>query len=95
MSKCGTHYYGNITEEKIEKILNALKENGATVTGDNPWDVDTHKYGVKLRGTWDRNSSTLSVIVTHKNFYVPCSKIWDTIDSLINHISALASEELV
>lgn len=64
------------------------------VSGNNPWDIDTHKHGVKLQGTWDQQSSTLSVIVTDKDWYVPCSKIWETIDSLINHISGLSAAEL-
>lgn len=39
MANCGTHYYGNITREKVDAIMTELKTNGATVAGDNPWDV--------------------------------------------------------
>ncbi len=86
--KCGQHCYSNIDRAKIDEILDALKKNGCTVTGDNPWDVDTHKYGIKLRGTWDEKTSTLCIIVTDKDWYVPCSKIWDYIDPLIHNIQA-------
>ena len=92
--KCGVHHYKNIDQAKIDAILKALKDNGATVTGNNPWNVDTHNHGVKLQGTWDQQASTLSIIVTAKDFYVPCSRIWDNIDPLINHISGLSAAEL-
>jgi len=94
-NSCGEHHYGNITKVKIDAIMAALKKSGSTVTGNNPWDVDTHNNGVKLRGTWDQATSTLSIIITDKNFYVPCSKIWDTIDPLINHISGLTDKETI
>ena len=87
--KCGAHHYAGITQEKIDAIIAALKKNGATVSGDNPWNVDTHKYGVKLQGSWVETTSTLTIIVTDKDFYVPCSKIWDTIDPLIHHIQSI------
>jgi hypothetical protein len=91
---CGEHHYANITQAKIDAIMDALKKNGATITGNNPWDVDTHNNGVKLRGTWNSANLTLSIIVTDKNWYVPCSKIWDTIDPLINHISGLSDKDV-
>lgn len=92
--KCGTHTYPGITQAKIDAILEALRSNGSTVTGSNPWNVDTHNNGVKLQGSWNQGTSTLSIIVTDKNWYVPCSKIWDTIDPLIRHIQGLADTEL-
>ena len=92
--KCGAHHYGNIDQAKVEAIISKLKATGSTVTGNNPWNVDTHNHGVKLQGTWDKASSTLTVIVTDKDWYVPCSKIWDTIDPLIHHISQLSAAEM-
>lgn len=92
--KCGVQRYGNITQAKIDKILEALEDNGSTITGDNPWTVNTNKFGVKLKGTWDEASQTLTIIVTAKDFFVPCSQIWDTVDPLVNHISGLSNAEL-
>ena len=89
--KCGARHYGNIDQTKIDAIIAQLKEHGATVTGHNPWDVDTHNYGVKLRGSWDKAASTLTIIVTDKS-RVPCSRIWD--DPLIHHIQAISVEEI-
>lgn len=94
-SLCGEHNYANINKEKIDAIIKALKENGATVTGNNPWVVDPHQHGIKLQGTWDQAASNLSIIVIAKNWYVPCSKIWDYIDPLIEHINDLDTKELV
>lgn len=91
--KCGEHYYENITHVKIDQIIDALKKNGSTVSGNNPWDVDTNKFGIKLRGTWNEGSSTLILIVTDKDFYIPCAKIWETIDPMIQSISSLQEGE--
>lgn len=92
--KCGAHHYGNIDQTKVDGIIGQLKKQGATVTGNNPWDVDTHNHGVKLRGSWDKATSTLTIIVTAKNWYVPCSKIWETIDPLIHHIQEVSVAEI-
>lgn len=94
-TNCEERPYGNITKVKIDQILKALRDKGAAISGNNPWDVDTHNSGVKLRGEWNESTSILSVIVTDKDFYVPCSKIWDFIDPLIHHISSLSDSELV
>jgi len=94
-SKCGEHHYGNITKAKIDAILEALRKSGSTVTGNNPWDVDVHQHGIKLQGTWTESSATLTIIVTDKDWYVPCSKIWEKIDPLISHISGLNDEEIL
>ena len=91
--KCGAHHYANIDQSKIDKMLAALREEGATITGNNPWDVDTHNHGIKLQGTWNQGTSTLTIIVTAKGFLVPCYKIWDNIDPLINNLDALVEEE--
>lgn len=91
---CGEHHYGNVTKVKIDQILNKLKETGATISGNNPWDVNVQKHGIILRGTWVEASLSLSIIVTAKNWYVPCAKIWETIDPLINHISSLKDTEV-
>lgn len=84
--KCGAHHYGDIDQHKIDKMLEALRSNGAVITGSNPWDVDTKKHGIKLKGSWEEASSSLTLIVTEKDFFVPCSKIWENIDPLIHQL---------
>lgn len=93
--KCGVHYYANITQAKITTMLAELQQQGCTVTGSNPWTINTNKYSIVLQGTWVEATSTLSVIVTDKSFLVPCSKIWDMIDPLINGLSSMAVEDMV
>lgn len=87
---CGApHTYQNIDDGRMNKILTGLKDSGAMVAGTNPWTVDTQKHGVKLKGSLDTTSRNLSVEVIDKNFYVPCSQIWDTIDPLINNTQTI------
>ncbi|MEM9598882.1 MAG: hypothetical protein AAGD06_31735 [Acidobacteriota bacterium] len=93
-SLCGERRYGNIDKGRMDEILRDLKNHGATVVGSNPWDVDTHQHGVKLRGAWDPDSSHLTVTVTAKRIYVSCSRIWDLVDSLLRHIEGSTDAEL-
>jgi len=92
--KCGKHAYSNITDQKIDLMMKELKDHGISVSGNNPWTIDPNQHGIKLQATWDKGSSTLYIIVTDKNWYVPCSKIWDTIDPLIKHIQDLSAKDL-
>lgn len=85
---CGDpHIYDNISELKINMIIDTLKTNGAEVNGSNPWNVDTNNYGIKLIGKWNSETNTLSVEVKDKNFLVPCNKIWENLDPMINKIA--------
>lgn len=92
--KCGVRNYPNINQARIDLMIAAMRNKGMTVTGSNPWDVDTKQHGVKLRGTWDAGAQVLSVIVTSKDWYVPCNKIWEAIDPLIPHIQELPDHEV-
>jgi hypothetical protein len=84
--KCGVQTYPNITQQKMNFILNALSNDGATVTGSNPWFVDTHKFGVRLEGNWNEDTHILTIIVTDKNFLIPCTQIWNSIDPLLQQV---------
>jgi hypothetical protein len=92
--KCGVHNYPSITQAKVDLMIAEMRRQGMTVTGANPWDVDTKQHSVKLRGTWDSGKQILSVIVTDKDWYVPCGEIWTKIDSLMPHIQALPHDEV-
>jgi hypothetical protein len=92
--KCGVRNYPNITQQKVDLMLAEMRRQGMTVTGSNPWDVDTKQHGVKLRGAWNGGTRTLSVIVTDKAWYVPCGKIWEKIDGLMPHIQELPDHEV-
>jgi hypothetical protein len=83
---CGTRNYDNINRAKVESILNELIAHGSMITGNNPWDIDTQKHGVMLRGAWNEATLTLSITVTDADWYVPRKAIWENIDSLMRHI---------
>lgn len=93
--KCGAHHYANITQEKITRMLDELKKQGFKVSGNNPWTIDTNKFGIVLQGTWNEATSTLTIIVTAKSFLVPCSRIWAEIDPLINGLTGMEAHEMV
>ncbi|MBF0564420.1 MAG: hypothetical protein HQK89_04175 [Nitrospirae bacterium] len=85
MSDSTTHHYGNITKEKVDAIINGLKNNGCEVSGTNPWNVDTKHSGVKLRGEWNDKTLTLAITITDKAFYVfDDSLVWNVIDPLMH-----------
>jgi len=81
--------YGNINGAKIAVMLNALTDSGAAIKGQNPWDIETYHHGVKLRAEWNEAASTLSVSVTHSNWYVPREAVCNQIDSLMRDIQQL------
>ncbi|MBF0540065.1 MAG: hypothetical protein HQK91_01260 [Nitrospirae bacterium] len=94
MSQCDSpHVYGGISKPKMEEIILELKNNGCSITGANPWNVDVHQFGIKLKGTWSGDTGkNLTVEVTDKSFLVPCSMIWDKIDPIMKHINGLSED---
>jgi len=92
--KCGLRQYNNIDQNKIDVIIAELKKSGSTVRGNGPWNVDTNNHGVKLKASWVEPASILTVIVTDKEWYVPCSKVWETIDLLMDHIQSISESEI-
>ena len=79
---------------KVDALLRALRQNGAAVSGDNPWEVDTHQSGVKLRGRLNEGASNLEVTVVDRDWYVPCSIVWRKIDELVHCARAMADVEI-
>lgn len=73
---CGSRTYSNVGANTIQAIIAGLQQGGATVTGNNPWTIDTHQSSVMLRGTWDANAQTITVEVTDSAFWAPCGSIW-------------------
>jgi len=79
--------YGGITQSKIDTMLKELVKNGATVSGQSPaWTVDTHQYGIKLKGEWNAAESSLKVTLLDKGFYVPEKKVWQKMDELMGKL---------
>ncbi len=94
MNDYGTHRYKNINRQKVDALLRALRDGGAAVSGDNPWEVDTHESGVKLRGRLNEDASNLEVTVVDRDWYVPCSMVWHKIDELVHRTQAMAGAEV-
>lgn len=93
--KCGRRCYPDITKVKIDKMLQALRDNGYDVVGENPWTVDTKKHGIVLRAFWDSEKNVLCIIVVEKGWLVPCKSIWDAIEPLIRNLSSMSEDEMV
>lgn len=92
---CEVKTYQNISKYKIDYLRQQLAGDGATITGDNPWDVDTHKGGsiitstVKLRATWNEPAKTLTIEITDKPGVASCEKVWSVIDEQFQPILAM------
>jgi hypothetical protein len=81
-----TRNYQHVARQRIDTMLDELIKNGAKITGNNPWFIDTQQSGVKLRGEWCEATLILSVTLTKKDWYVPSSMLWETIESLMQQI---------
>jgi len=79
--------YEKITRDHITVMIRAAIENGAGITGENPWHIDAGRHGILLRAEWNETASTLTVSITHHNWYVPRDEVWEAIDSLMNPVT--------
>jgi hypothetical protein len=90
VGQCGIRSYGRVTMPVKELLLNKLHGEGMVVTGDNPWNIETHQYDVKLRAIWDPKSQALKLIVTAgRGGYaglVTCDEIWGRIDPIVKGV---------
>ena len=71
----GTRTYHNVVRQSVNAMLDELRKNGAKITGNNPWFIDTRQSGVKLRGEWSEDASSLVGNAYGKR--VVCSKLND------------------
>jgi hypothetical protein len=90
-----TRTYPNVVRQSVDAMLDELMKNGAKITGNNPWFIDTLQSGVKLRGEWSEDTSTLSVTLIGKEWYVPSSKIWETIETLMAHLNDQPDQDVL
>ena len=88
----GTRSYPNVVRQRVEAMLDELIKNGAKITGNNPWVIDTRQSGVKLRGESSADTSILSVTLIGKEWYVPSSMIWETIETLKFNLNELPDQ---
>lgn len=88
--QCGVRSFSRVTAQIKDVLLGKLHAEGMDVTGDNPWNIDTHQYDVKLRAVWDPKEQVLKLIVTTgKGGYfglVTCAEIWKKIDPILKGV---------
>ena len=87
--------YPKVVRQSVDAMLNELMKNGAKITGNNPWFFDTLQSGVKLRGEWLEDASTLSVTLIGKEWYVPSSRIWETIEPLMSQLNEQQEQDML
>ena len=80
--------YGPFTQGQAQAMLAKVKSQGMTVTGNNPWHVDTNTHGVKFDATYDGQSITIKI--TGANFYVSNAKVWDKLDPMMQAAKNIA-----
>lgn len=86
VGQCGVRSYSRVTLQVRDAILGKLHAEGMTVTGNDPWDIDTQLAGVKLHAVWDPVTQALKLIVTASSFLAPCTMIWERIDRVLRGI---------
>ena len=87
--------YPKVVRQSVDAMLNELMKNGAKITGNNPWFIDTLQSGVKLRGEWSEDASTLSVTLIGKEWYVPSLRIWETIEPLMSQLNEQQEQDML
>ena len=87
--------YPKVVRQSVDAMLNELMKNGAKITGNNQWFIDTLQSGVKLRGEWSEDASTLSVTLIGKEWYVPSSRIWETIEPLMSQLNEQQEQDML
>ena len=86
---CDVRSYPRVSSQTKDALLARLHAEGMTVTGDDPWDVDTRMYGVKLRAAWDSRSEELRVVVTAEGPVAQaagCGAVWGKIDPILKEV---------
>lgn len=90
VGQCGVRTYPRVTERAKNSLLARLRTEGMGVTGDNPWNIDTRQYNVKLRAVWDPRAQAVKLIVTTGRGglagLVTCEEIWKKIDPIMKDV---------
>ncbi len=90
IGQCGIHSYARVTARVKDLLLDKLHGEGMIVTGDNPWNIETHQFDVRLRAIWDPKAQELKLIVTAgRGGYaglVTCDEIWGRVDPIVKGV---------
>lgn len=74
--------YGPYMPATVAQLLSQLPGTGMTISGGNPYSIDTHSHGVTLSASYG-GSGYVTVSITGKNFYVSRSQVWAKLDGLM------------
>lgn len=88
VGQCDVRSYPHATPQIRDTLLAKLHAEGMTVTGDNPWDIDTHQSDVKLRAAWNPKTQTLKLIVLDGTGGLPfiCDEVWKRLEPKLKEI---------
>jgi hypothetical protein len=86
VGQCGVRSYPGVTAQKRDALLARLHAEGMDVTGNNPWNIETHQAEVKLRAAWDPKAQVLKLIVVSSADWAPCAVIWTRIEPKLREV---------
>jgi len=91
VGQCGVRSYAHVSERVKDQLLTKLPREGMSVTGNNPWDIDTRQHGVKLRAVWDARAQELKLVVTTGKIWglISCDDIWKQLDPKLKEVGAV------
>jgi len=91
VGQCGIRSYARVSAQVKDQLLTKLHGEGMSVTGNNPWDLDTRQHGVKLRAVWDARAQELKLVVTTGKVWglISCPDIWEKIDPKLKEVGAV------
>ncbi|GGD09055.1 hypothetical protein [Hyunsoonleella pacifica] len=69
---CEKFIVKEVSKSMVERIIKALLRAGASVKGDNPWDIMLEDKNIVLIADWYESTNTLSIKITRKPFLAPC-----------------------
>ncbi len=82
VSGSGQKIYGPYQASTLQHLLQQLPAAGMSVSGGNPYVIDTHSHGVTLQAQAN-GDGTVSIVITGKNFYVSQGQVWSKLDDLM------------
>lgn len=96
VGQCEARTYQRVTSKVKDALIARLHAAGMIVTGNNPWNIDTHEHGVKLRAVWDPTKQALKLIVTtgaggifkgELPSSLVCPEVWKKIDPIMTELT--------
>jgi hypothetical protein len=84
--------FGPYAQADIDAMVKKLS-SVMTVTGSNPWTLDTHNHGVVLSASYDASSRMLTVRIAAKNGFVPYIAVWNKVAPMMPAASVAGDDD--